>query len=263
MTEAQQSNVLRSSETRKKAALLLRQLADEMRITDRTISHSVFFDSEKDKIILTRRKPLTIPSYIPTVFIDADIQPEILKQFRDGAELVEIPVERKATVHQFTDLTLSKTALGGSDSGGSELLSQVKEFAQSVADHGKTLLVCSKAVRRAITGEPSGPLDQDYHWEGTTITHFGSIRGVNEYKDYTNVIIVGREQPSAVACENQARALWWDDETALELLETKTGNNKPLEKANRGYRTASGDNASVTVQIHPDDRVQLMTIGPG
>ena len=75
MTEMQQSNILRSSEPKKKAALLLRQLADEMRITDRTISHSVFFDAGKDKIILTRRKPLTIPSYIPTVFIDADIQP--------------------------------------------------------------------------------------------------------------------------------------------------------------------------------------------
>ncbi|MDG2176897.1 MAG: hypothetical protein P8M72_12305, partial [Gammaproteobacteria bacterium] len=33
---------------------------------------------------------------------------------------------------------------------------------------------------------------------------------------------------------------------------------KPLEQAHRGYRTASGDKASVIVQIHPDDRVQLM-----
>jgi len=52
------------------------------------------------------------------VFIDAYMQPEILKQFRDGAEIIEIPVERKATVHQFTELTFSKTALlnNGSDS---------------------------------------------------------------------------------------------------------------------------------------------------
>jgi hypothetical protein len=258
MTEAQQSKSLRSSETRKKAALLLRQLADEMRITDRTISHSVFFDAGKDKIILKRRKQLTIPSYIPTIFIDADVQPEILKQFRDGAELVEIPVERKATVHQFTDLTFSKTALEGSDSGDSELLSQVKEFAQSVAQHSKTLLVCSKTTRRSITGEPGDKLEQDYDWEGVTVTHFGSIRGVNRYKDYTNVIIVGRNQPPATASEEDARAMWWDDEAPLELLEAKKGNNKPLEEAHRGYRTTSGNSASVTVRVHPDERVQLM-----
>ena len=32
----------------------------------------------------------------------------------------------------------------------------------------------------------------------------------------------------------------------------------PLEKAHRGYRTASGDNARVTVRVHPDERVQLV-----
>ena len=51
----------------------------------------------KEKIVVTSRRELTIPSYIPTVFIDADAQPEILQLFREGVEHVEIPVERQAT----------------------------------------------------------------------------------------------------------------------------------------------------------------------
>ena len=69
---------------------------------------------------------------------------------------------------------------------------------------------------------------------------------------------IGREQPSGVSCEATARGLWWDAQAPLELLEAKTGNNKPLESQKRGYRLGSGGLASTTVQTHPDDRVQLV-----
>jgi len=248
--ESRQRILLRSVERVRKATLIHRQLAEELRKVDRGISHSVYFDDQKDKIVVTSRRELTIPSYIPTVFIDADVQPEILKLFRDDVEIKEIPVERKATVHQFTDLTFSKTALLSEN----ELLSQAKAFAAAVGATGKTLLVCSKAVRIAITGELDKSIDQDYLWAGVTVTHFGSLRGVNKYEDYNNVIILGREQPAAIACENQAKALWWDAEDPLTLLETKSG-SKPLEQTHRGYRVAGGEHSSVQVQIHPDHRV--------
>ena len=257
MPHGKQQQLVRAAEPKKNAALLLRQLATELRLTDRAASHSVYFDGKADKIIVTRRKEFTIPGDIPTLFIDADHQSALLSQFRDGVETVEIAVERHCTVHQFTDLTFSKTALLTNGQDSELLLQQVKEFVQSVGQHGQTLLVCSKAVRCAITSEPDTKTPQDCEWHGVTVTHFGAIRGLNHYENYSNVIILGREQPAAVVCEEQARALWWDAEPPLELLETKAG-HKPLEQQTRGYRTAEGSSEGVRVQVHPDDRVQLV-----
>ena len=97
--------------------------------------------------MVTSRRELTIASYIPTVFIDADVQPEILQLFREGVEHAEIPVERQATVHQFSDLSFSKTALLREANKSSILLEQVSSFASGLAKSGRTLLVCSRAVR--------------------------------------------------------------------------------------------------------------------
>ncbi len=38
----------------------------------------------------------------------------------------------------------------------------------------------------------------------------------------------------------------------------RAGDNKPLENANRGYRTRDGKQRSVNVQVHPDPRVQKL-----
>ena len=255
--EGQQRHLLGSAERVRNSTLVHRQLADEMSSVVRDESHTVFWDESKEKIVVTIRRDLTIPSYIPTVFIDADVQPEILQLFREGVEHVEIPVERQATVHQFSDLSFSKTALLRESEKSSTLLEQIVAFASGLAKSGRTLLVCSRAVRLEMTREDSATLQQDFNLQGVTVTHFGSLRGVNKYEDYDNVIIVGREQPSSIACENQAKALWWDREDALTLLTAKSG-HKPLESESRGYRLSNGTNNSTKVQVHPDYRVQLI-----
>tara|TARA_B100001105_G_scaffold254336_1_gene249902 strand:+ start:112 stop:627 length:516 start_codon:yes stop_codon:yes gene_type:complete len=38
----------------------------------------------------------------------------------------------------------------------------------------------------------------------------------------------------------------------------RAGDNKPLENANKGYRTRDGKQRSVNVQVHPDPRVQKL-----
>ena len=257
LPESQQRILLKYAEPVPNATLIHRQLADEMARVGRDESHTVFWDESKEKIVVTSRRELTIPSYIPTVFIDADVQPEILKLFRDGVEHVEIPVERQATVHQFSDLSFSKKALLRESDKSSTLLKQIVAFTSGLAKRGRTLLVCSKAVRLELTKEDSKTLQQDFNLQEVTVTHFGSLRGVNKYEDYDNVVIVGREQPPAIACENQAKALWWDREEALALLPSKSG-HKPLESESRGYRLSNGTNRSTKVQVHPDYRVQLV-----
>jgi hypothetical protein len=86
--------------------------------------------------------------------------------------------------------------------------------------------------------------------------HFNNLRGVNHYREYQNVIIVGREQPSTTTLEERARGIWYDSSEPLKLLENKSGST-PLVTAQRGYRLRKG-NASVSVQVHPGWRAQAL-----
>lgn len=263
MSEQEQRRVLNYKVQKRKAPLVLRQLAGEMKSSDvRAISHAVYYDDISDQVLIHGRNELTISSLVPTIFIDADLEPEILSQFTDeDTDITEIPVERKAEIHQFTDQTFSITKLLNSGQKSEELLGQVKEFIDQTAAKGSTLVACSKKVRRALTGEEGieGLLPQEGLCNGATVIHFGNLRGLNEYSGYENVIILGREQPPANAIEDIARGLWWDErEVPLSFLEEKRGGNKPLMNEWRGYRAANEGNKSVSVQVYPDHRIQLL-----
>jgi hypothetical protein len=166
---------------------------------------------------------------------------------------VEIPVERKATIHQFTDRTFSKYSLE-LQNRESALRRQVVKFIERVGQVGKTLVVASKEVKEALQAEvemPTGMLGG----EMVSFIHFGNLRGLNDYSGYDNVIVIGREQPAANGIEDQARALWWDSEAPILSLPLKDG-NKPLSDAHRAYR--GGSHPAVKVQVHPDSRVQAL-----
>ena len=107
-----------------------------------------------------------------------------------------------------------------------------------------------------ITGEKVTTGHGEY--AGATVVHFNSIRGLNTFSDYENVIIIGREQPSSTGAEASARGIFWDDEEPIQRLGNKSGSRPFSNDTRRGYRLASGDYDSTTVQLHPDHRVQAM-----
>jgi hypothetical protein len=135
------------------------------------------------QLVMTTRKHLNIDSDTPIIFIDATAQKGMLEQFVESVDIVEIPAQRKATIHQFTDKTFSKTKLLSADG---ELLSQVKEFIAGVASKGSTLVACTKAVKTAICGDGNS-------YEEASFVNFGNLRGLNDYASFDNVIILGRE----------------------------------------------------------------------
>ena len=257
MNFRQQEQLIGSRSWSNMAPIVLRQLAAELALTDRKESHSVRFEPpsnknnpKADKVVVSRRKTLHIPFNVPIIFIDANAQPQILEQFRDNVELVDIPVKRQAVIHQFTDLSFSKYSF---DTNPDQIM-EVKAFITAVAKTGKTLAVASKAVRHELTG--IDPRDEKSTlYEGATYVHFGDLRGLNEFEGFDNVIIVGREQPPSNALEDLARGLWWDADTALISLEDAKG-NKPLHKSSRTYRAL--EYKAVQVAVHPDPRVQLV-----
>jgi hypothetical protein len=226
-------------------------------VTDRKTSHTVRFEPpsnknnpQADKVIVSRRKALTIPFNVPVILIDANAQPAILEQFRDNVELVDIPVERQAVINQFTDLSFSKYSFDTSPAQ----IKEVQAFIAAVSKTGKTLAVASKAIRHKLTGiDPKD--EKSTLYKGATYIHFGNLRGLNDFEGFDNVIIVGREQLPSNALEDQARGLWWDAETPLISLQDAKGST-PLGKTTRTYRAS--EFKVVQVGTHPDPRVQLV-----
>jgi hypothetical protein len=54
------------------------------------------------------------------------------------------------------------------------------------------------------------------------------------------------------------RGIFWDDEEPIQRLGNKSGSRPFRNDTRRGYRLASGEYDSTTVQLHPDHRVQAM-----
>ena len=204
MAISEQGKKLSSSAYIVKAHILLKHLSAELARVERDESHVVRYEPESndnnpkaDKLVLTTRKHLNVDAGTPIIFIDANAKKEILEQFVDSVDVVEIAAERKATIHQFTDRSFSKTKLLSPNGG---LLTQVKEFIAGVASKGATLVACTKAVKVAICGDGDT-------YEGVSFVNFGNLRGLNDYASFDNVIILGREQPPASGMSDQARAM--------------------------------------------------------
>jgi len=257
LNASKQSSLVDDTLIKKRASLILRAIAQEMAISNRGECHSVSYDHNNDLVLIHGRKELTIPDDVPTVFIDADVQESIIEKLRNGVRFEKIGVERLATFHQITDLTFSKTLLLNSNERTDKVQSEIKEFIRLIVKEGPTLVVCSKGIRAEMVGEGKKLMEQESQLDGATVIHFGNLRGLNEYSDYRNVIILGREQPSAVAIENNARSLFWDDSESIKFLSYK-GMYKPLENEDRFVKHKGGSSHKVSVQIHPDKRVQLL-----
>ncbi len=253
MATSEQGKRLSSSAYVAKAHILLKHLSAELGAVSRDESHVVRFEPDSNdkknpkagQLVMTTRKHLNVDSDTPIIFIDANAQKEILEQFVEEVEVVEIAAQRKATIHQFTDRSFSKTKLLSPEG---ELLSQVKAFIAGVASKGATLVACTKAVKTAICGDGDT-------YQGASFVNYGNLRGLNDYASFDNVIILGREQPAASGMSDQARAMWWDSEEPLRGLQDKSG-NQPYMNEPRGYRGIQ--RGSVPVQTHPDWRAQLL-----
>jgi len=131
-----------------------------------------------------------------------------------------------------------------------ELRASIIAYVSACAAGGKKVLVgVNKGFRRVITGEPDGKLPAGCDAHGVTWTHYSAILGVDLWKGYDVVILIGRDQMPADAAEEQARAVYYDQPTTLTL----TGEYR---KVTRHHRMRDGSAVGVEVHVHDDPRVQ-------
>ena len=251
--ELQQKELSSTTNEYNRLDQLLSILSEELSITDRNESYTVskIQENGQDKVLVKRRMEMNVPEDVPVLFIDADLNRSITNLYRPDTEVIEIPVERKATVHQFNK-TWSRSSLENKESS---LLEDTKKFIDLVVTTGSTLIVTSRSVRMLLTEEKE-PLENEGEYKGAAIIHYSNLRGVNNYSLYENVIVIGREQPSPKAMEATAKGLWWDSNKPISTVPEEKGNYPYLKNLKRGYRMRNRSPEDTEVQLHPDKRVQ-------
>ena len=101
-------------------------------------------------------------------------------------------------------------------------------------------------------------LDTPLH--GACWTWFGGrSRGSNRYRDFSSVVVIGREELPVEALEAHARALFGDAPgEALALVEPDEAGRRLLPEAVVPYLMADGSARGARVRLHPDPRVQAV-----
>jgi hypothetical protein len=259
-TERKQQRALKALAARPPVLEMLETLRDEL-ATGRDESHAFLFDPIAGVIRVHRRRPVTRfgggKHDCDVLILDADADLLLVRQWFPDATLEAIPAERKAGVVQCTSTRCSTTSLvparnkdSGSSADAQRRLDELQALINRKAAGGKRLLVVGP---QAVTGNmPAGVPPLITVPSGSELAHFGAIRGVDRWKDFDAVIVVGRNQPPIQAVESIARAIWFDDPQPLEFAD-----DWALEK--RGYRVRGNLPAlGVEVVVHPDKRVQAV-----
>lgn len=219
---------------------------------------SLDFDAATGQITAHHRKDITrftpaAGQRAPGIFIlDATADKTINDAFFPGAQFIRYNLRRKAQVIQCASTRCSTSSLSParntdpvSKLNATKRLAELQALINDLIGGGQRVLVVGPT---AITGNPSKGtpplLSVPSH---CALAHFNAIRGVDVWKNFDIVIVVGRNEPPVKAVEDMARALYFDAITPLVLPDRWTTQE-------RGYRI-QGRKEGVDVVVHADDRV--------
>lgn len=201
-------------------------------------------------------KPLNIAQRVPVLALDGTgIFERHAAKWGALLEQEHIRVERLAEVIQ-CPRTFSKQSMLGVKKNGTplrpeEALARRRKVRQLIAREGggdpmRALLVAPKKVKELLIEEQK--ID-----ELCLTGHFGLLRGLNEYEQCGVVIALGREQIGARAAADAARAYLATDPEPIADAEDYVDEVRFL-------RMRDGSVHPVTVQVHPDPRVQRIVV---
>jgi hypothetical protein len=197
----------------------------------------------------------------PTLILDADADPLILERLLPGCRYVSIEARPRADVVQVTDKTVADSWLNDPCRGpgrAHKILTMVANEVTRAQGKG-ALLVATKSTLRAL----HSAVGHKFHvgddglrepLMGAETRWFGpGLQGINDYKNYATIIVVGRRQPPVSAFEDPMRCLFGDTEYALTFA--------PAERLENGKSVrllADGSRRESACQVHPDSRGQAL-----
>jgi len=199
----------------------------------------------------THRSKLRMP---PDIFLlDATASRPITEHIFPEQEFVEFQAKRKAYVVQCRSSKCSTRSLDPSTrttaqgvAEATERLAELQQLIDELSRNGRRLLVVGPA---AITGNVNTDTPSLVRVAPhCALAHYSALRGVDEWKDFDAILVIGRNEPPVTAFEDMAKAFYYDHHEPLHL--PGKWSTEP-----RGYRLAVGYEG-VDVDVHPDHRVQ-------
>jgi hypothetical protein len=172
-------------------------------------------DSIEDEVRMAWRKDIHETWRVPTIVMDATLQPEIARQFfpnMTGPVRIAAPMPN-TYVRQITNRPMSKATLIATE-GAAEHRNQSREnnierlrrLIEVPADDiapGTGVVICQEAVELALK---DGPLPGNIE-----VVHFNAIRGLNRWSDVALLMVVGRTLPSPRDAERIAGVLFGEE----------------------------------------------------
>ncbi|WP_132255336.1 bifunctional DNA primase/polymerase [Methylobacterium segetis] len=244
---------------RNRAALAFRRLADELSC-EREETHSIYAAKkmtrahidgtetivEMEIFYIQYRSDVKLRKETPILLLDATANEALLRSLWPDLRFEKIAARRNAIVTQTYGLQAGKAAMTTGAKAG-KYLSDLRAFLERVGKDRRGLLVTYKDVLwEGHERRFSLP-------DGWSATHFGDLRGRDEFKDCDVVVVCGRMQPRVEDVERMARGFFYDRDLPMTFLK---GGNFP--QVPRGYRLADGSQNGTLAQVHPDETVQAL-----
>ena len=258
LNDAQQRAVLANTINFKPVRFLLSQLDKETMV--RAVPRSVKYNAATGDIVLQHRRSITrfdrADGTQPQIIIlDASANPLLIEPFFQISQFLPIDLPRNAHVIQCHSTRCSTTSLvpaknkdPKSIADATRRCADIEALIAKLARNGTKVLVVGPA---AVVGNPKTSMPSliavPPHCE---LAHFNALRGVDRWRDFDAVVLIGRNEPPAEVVENMARALFFDDPVAIQI----TGQ---WDYQVRGYRIA-GSQFGVETAVHADPRVQAI-----
>jgi hypothetical protein len=182
---------------------------------------------------------------IPTLVIDADADKMIIDRLigkKKSFKFYPIRTKRQSHITQIKNKSFFTSGLveGGMNEKD---IKPINDFIKEKSKTKKVVCISPKKIEELICHNDT--------------EHFGNIRGIDKYKDYDCLVLVGRNQPSVLGVENICRALFGNTKRGINFI--NKSNDGRFMSFKENYKMKSGERSkrtSTKVPSHLDSRCQ-------
>jgi len=185
---------------------LVRILQEELAIQSRRDPERILYDPTNDSLRLTYVKDLCVPETASLLVLDATADQILMEKVLGPINFRRIDVRQRGFVTQVYDRTGSNDSWNKGEDKIDRLVDVLNVWAESGE---KPLCVGHKDLIKALDVHPQ------LH-QSVVLNNFGNLRGSNAAQECSVIFITGRNQPPSSSVDLKARALFWDDEIALQ-----------------------------------------------
>jgi len=176
---------------------------EEIKIHQKKVRKLLEIDQPRNQIEKLKNNSRNI------LLIDADGNTNALSQVFEDLETKSYQCKRKTTtVTQYPNAGFSKKHFGIIDGvvTHTESARSIRRYIEKLAGDKLTLVVTYKVLEETIA---------DKLPDNIKCEHFNNLRGLDAYKDYEQVIVIGRNQPHENAITDEARCLYLDSDEPI------------------------------------------------